>query len=223
MDHKEMERISENVWVQTYSNPLIEKIVLDLEGHCTIWFRDGRIVKHCLNCEAVYQGQFGIPVSLDGRLLFLSSWETGLTAYDTVSGELLWRYKRSRICKVFPYEEFVLAHRYGMGLVKLEITTGTVLQEIKSGTVERCFYLDGKHLLLDRWRGKLTVLDGETMKAVKTYSEKAYNPDDCYSLVITSAYLQEGALVVEGFENYANRNMSLSNQHIFCRIIDPAF
>ncbi len=218
-----MQQSCDREWIYNYSNPIIEKIHLHSDGYCTIYFRNETVVRHFVNCEAVYQTQFGLPISLDGKLLFISSWEHGLTAFDTLSGELRWQYEKSRIKSVFPYSNFVVACRYGIGLIKIDIGTGTVLQEIKSGTLEHCYYLDRKHLLLDRWRGKLSVLDGEAMGMVKTYSKKIYNPNDCWSLVITNVYLQHREIIIEGFENYANRDFQDSNQRTFRRVLDSSF
>lgn len=215
-----MQQSCDREWVYHYTNPIIKEIHLHADGYCTIYFRNETVVRHFVNCEAVYQAQFGLPISLDGKYLFISSWEHGLTAFDTLSGELRWQHKKSKIKSVFPYSNFVVACQYGIGLIKIDIDTGAVLQEIKSGTLEKCYDLDSKHLLLDRWRGKLSVIDGEAMEIVKTYPEKIYNPNDCWSLVITNAYLENGEIIIEGFENYANHNLQESNQRTFCRVID---
>ena len=66
-------------FLQQYQNPLIDCIQYLKNGYCDIYFTDGRKVRHFINCETVYNRQFGIPLSSDGKFVYVSSWEKGLT------------------------------------------------------------------------------------------------------------------------------------------------
>lgn len=218
-----MEKRNDAGFLQHYQNPLIDRIQFKFDGSCTICFKDGSTADHFVDCEVVYNEQFGIPISQDGKLLFVSSWEKGLTAYDTIGGKKLWHFKSTRIMDVFSYPNFLIALRYNKALLKIDPTSGALLQELKSGSLEDMHRLDDRHFFVDRLRGKYCVMDAMTMGIVKTYSPRVVNPSNCLSHVIRDAYLRDGRLYIEGFEDYPNRNHAVSCQQDFEREIDSDF
>lgn len=217
-----MEKRNDAGFLQHYQNPLIDRIQFKFDGRCTIYFKDGNTADHFVDCEVVYNEQFGIPISQDGKLLFVSSWEKGLTAYNTIASEKMWHFRSTRIMDVFSYTDFLVALRYGKALLKIDLTSGALLQELKSGTLEDIHRLDDKYFFADRLRGKYCVMDAMTMEIVKTYSPKVVNPWNCLSHVIRNAFLRDGRLYIEGFEDYPNRT-AVSCQRSFEREIDPDF
>ena len=216
-----MERNTQG-FLQHFDTPLVEKIQYNFDGSCTVYFKDGSRKDHMIGCE-VFNRQYGIPVSLDGKMLFLGSWEKGLTAYDTVTGEKKWRYRPARIRFIFVYSDFLVVCRGNASLLKIDLHTGEVLWEQKSGTLEHIYRLDDRYIYAETLRGKHCVLDVTTMEVVKKYPPKTVNPSNCLSHVIREAYLQEGRLYIEGFEDYPNRNYRDSCQSNFYREIDPDF
>lgn len=218
-----MEQRNKDGFLQHYQNPLIDWIQFKFDGTCSIYFKDGSTADHFVDCEAAYHEQFGIPVSPDGKLLFVSSWEKGLTAFHTITGEKVWHFRSTKIGTVFAYPNFLIARRYGKALLKLDLRSGIVLQELKSGTLERIYRLDDNYLFVDRLRGKYCVLDAAAMEILKTYSPKTVNPSNCLSLCIREARLQDGQLHIRGFEEYPNRNRAVSQYTAFYRTIDPDF
>ncbi len=218
-----MEKRNDAGFLQHYQNPLIERIQFKFDGSCTIYFKDGNTVDHFVGCEVVYNEQFGIPISQDGKLLFVSSWEKGLTAYDTIEGKKLWHFRSTRIANVFTYPHFLIAFRYNRALLKIDMSSGALLQELKSGSLEHARRLDDRYFFADRFRGKHCVMDAMTMGIVKTYSPRVVNPSNCLSHVIRDAFLRDGRLYIEGFEDYPNRNAAVSCQQDFIREIDPDF
>lgn len=218
-----MEKRNAEGFLQHFDNPFVDRIQYKFDGSCTIFFKDGSTKDHFVGCDVVYNEQYGIPVSLDGRMLFVGSWEKGLTAYDTVTGERKWRYRPARIRSIFVYSDFLVVCRCGAALLKLDSHTGELIWEKKSGTMEEIHRLDDRYFFVDCLRGKYCVMDAMTMEIVKVYSPKTVNPSDCLSHVIREACLREGRLYIEGFEDYPNRNYRDSCQSNFYREIDPDF
>ena len=210
-------------FLQHYDNPLMDKIQYKSDGSCTVYFKDGSIKDHFIDCETVFNHQYGIPASKDGKLLFVGSWEKGLTAYDTVTGEKKWKYRPGSNRNIFVYSDFLVMCRGNRALVKLDLLTGEVLWEQKSGTLEHIYRLDDRYIYAETLRGKHCVLDVTTMEVVKKYPPKTVNPSNCLSHVIREACLQDGRLFIEGFENYPNRNYRDSCQSNVYREIDPDF
>lgn len=218
-----MEKRNELGFLQHYQNPLIDSIQYLYDGNCCIYFKDGTTKTHFVNCEVVYNEQFGIPLSLDGTKLYVSSWERGLTAYNTITGEEIWRYKRTRIGNVFCYDNFLVAHRYGMALLQFDLNSGELTNEIKSTTLEHIFALDQKYLFVNWWKRKNCIVDAKTLQMVKSYSEKEVNPFDCLGHSIREAHIVDGKLFIEGFESCRNRDMNDQETKTFYRMIDADF
>lgn len=218
-----MKQRNENGFLQHYQNSLIDSIQFKFDGMCTIYFKDGGSADHFVGCNVVYNEQFGIPISPDGKLLFVNSWEKGLTAFRTTTGEKIWHFKATRIGTVFSFSDFLIAHKCDEALLKIDLFSGTLRQALKSGTLSGIYLLDNRYFFADRLRGKYCVIDAMTMANTKTYSLKSVNPSNCLSHTIRKAYLQDGRLYIEGFEDYPNRNYAVSCPNTFCREIDPDF
>ena len=169
--------------------------------------------------DAVYLSQFGAPISDDGRLLFISDWEHGLSVFDTYTGEQCWHYKATRIGKVLVFPSFVLAEKLNERLIQFNIRTGEVMNQIKSGTIEELFYLTEKEVLVCSVRGKVSVIDAATLRIIKCYSNKETNPSDCLSQVIRDARLVDGEIVLYGFESCAHRNFNDRTKVDFQRVL----
>ena len=131
------------------TSPIISKVTCPyVGGLCSVHFRDGNV--YTLNTVADgYNSQFGIPVSLDGKVLFVSSWETGLHAYSITTGEEIWHFKSTRIKAIYVAETYVVAIRYGESILKLNIADGTKIGELRSGTIECSFGLEFPYILID--------------------------------------------------------------------------
>lgn len=210
-------------FVQIFHSPIIDRIRFMHNGICKIYYQDGRFLDFYTGCEAVYNSQWGTALSLDGEKLFVSSWENGLVAFCTRTGKKLWQYKRSRITSVFPYSGYLIACRYGKALLKLSLDSGEIIKELKSSTIQQMFEVDKNHLFVDCIRGRHCILTVAGLECVKNYQTSVVNPMNCLSHCIQRAYLKDGQLFIEGFEDYPNSNYATSQQAAFCRMIDPEF
>ena len=175
-------------------NGIIDKIVslycdnADEENIC-IMYANGR--KHYIGIPIdSYNSQYGLPVSNDSSLLYVSSWEKGLMAYDIESGALVWRFKASRICDIAVYDGFIVVKKDSHAIIKLNEKTGEFISEIKSGTILRFNYLNDKFALVDSIRGKISLVDVHTMQIVRKYP---------HNFAAVNAYLRGNELHVTGF------------------------
>ena len=199
--------INSEGFMQTYENPLIQAIQYYYNGKCKIYFRDGTIREHFLNHDAVYSSQYGIPLSNDGNLLFVSKWETGITAFDTCSGCVRWNYKSTRIRRVHAYDTYLVADKMDTELLQLRLDTGSVIRRIKSSTIDSFFPLYQEKILVCYIKGKFALVDTREMTIVESFSKKDVNPHNCLSVVITNARLENGKIIVTGFESVKNDNI----------------
>ena len=214
-------------FVEFIENGVIEKVVCMYDGTCTVFFYGKSPKAFNVGCSS-YNSQYGIPVSEDGRKLFVGSWEKGLFVYEISSGEILWKLKGSKVTSIIVQRTYVIAKKYGSSIVKLDIDNGAVLAEIKSGTIERQFYLGNHNILVDSIKGRLCVLNFENMSIVKDYgskfNSKIINPTNSLSVLIQDATLQGNALTLHGVEQEQSSNtLKLSSQKHFSRVIDSAF
>ncbi len=208
---------------QNYTNLRISRI--DLYFDCTykVSYTDGSSKTLRIPCDPVYLSQYGLPISEDGELLFVSSWEDGLSAWRIADGTIAWRYLCTRMTRVFVFPWFVIGVRCGKAVLKFDLATGQVLEEITSTTIERAFYLRNDCLLVDTIKGKVSVLAVQPLCVIKCYQRQVVNPNDCLSLVIQNASLRDNRLWITGFEEYPNKNICDENNYLFERILDPAF
>ncbi len=217
----------ENGFLEVVNNNIVEKIICDYDGYCTIYFFNKPLRKINVGCS-VFNRQYGIPISEDGNKLFVGSWEKGLYAYDITSGKVLWRFKPGKIRNIFVQSKYLIALRAYTSIIKIDINTGELLAEIKSGTIEHIFNIGLPYVFADTIAGKHCVVDTEKMIIFKKYSSKITNPADCLSLMIQNVELQGGKLIISGIEEYPQKTLLEKHMHIlggksFRRKIDPNF
>ncbi|MDW7658152.1 MAG: hypothetical protein SCM11_13370 [Bacillota bacterium] len=216
-------------FVETVENGIVEKLLCeygeDNNSSCTIYFCD-QTQKH-LNIKcSVYNSQYGIPVTNDGSMLFVGSWEDGLFAYDITSGRVLWRFRPGKIRNIFVHQDYLIAARAYTSVIKVDINSGKLLAEIKSGTLEHIFNLGFQYLFADTMSGKHCIIDVDKMLIVKKYDSKIVNPLSCLSLMIYDAVLQNNEIVISGFEEYPQKTFNskiFAKGDYFSRVIDSEF
>jgi len=239
----------EGGFTQYFDNEVIEKIVClgdciqevdkyKFVGTCSIYFHHRPPKELCsMNFNVVYNSQYGMPISEDGSKLFVGHWEKtldgdkrGLEAYDIESGFLLWRLNEGKIREVFVYSNYLVALQANGAVFKVDIDSGKILAQIKSGTIEQQFDLGSSYILVEAVRGKLSVIDTEKMAVVKVYGPNVVNPSNYLSVLIQNVILQDDILTVSGLEGYSNdddfnifQECPISQEKPFSRVIDSSF
>lgn len=209
-------------FIEYLDHPHVEKVICTYDGQCTVCYHSTPPKTLHIE-EALYNCESGIPISDDGKLLFECSWENGLTAYDIETNEVAWRFKRTRIKDAIAYPSYVITARYGKAVLKFHDKTGEMIGEINSGTIETIWELRSPYILVKIIRGKLSVVNTETMTVVKAYKENTINPNHCLSLLIQGCQLKDNALWIYGIERYANYDDTAENPTPYARVIDDDF
>ena len=219
----------EGGFVEIINNGIVEKIVCEYgdgqNGSCTVFFcnKSSKIIN--TKCSS-YNLQYSIPLSFDSKKIFVGSWESGLYAYDIYTGDLVWRYRRGKIQDIFVREKYIIASRAHTAIVKIDVDTGEVLAEIKSGSLEKIFCLDDTCIFADTVSGKYCVVDTDRMIIAKKYPLSVVNPNKCLSLLIQSTVLKDNRITISGVEDYPQRMydfQKVSGGQQFSRIIDDKF
>lgn len=206
---------------ETFSSQQIQKVVCTYDGKCRIYYYTGKMQEILLECSSFNQ-QYGFPISETHSLLFASSWENGLSAYDISSGLLRWTIPIKKASAVIVMDEYLMLLKNGSALLKIDIASGSIIAEIKSKTIEHIYELRLPYVLLDRFCGRLSILNSANMEIVKTYTEKQINPRNCLSFVIQNVQLENESLVICGFEDYPNRDFTSAKRQVFCRTLGNA-
>ena len=205
-------------------NDIVEKVACTVDGKSTVYYYNKLPTVLNVGCSS-YNCQYGTPVSDDGCKLFVGQWEKrhGLKAYDIKSSSLLWRLPEGKIREIFVYPDYLIVNKTLAAILKLDISSGGILGEIRSGTVENIYNLGSPYVFVDTISGKCAVIDTENFQVVKKYSPKITNPSECLSILIGQVELKDSQLVITGVEKYPygdNRNL---DSIPYSRIIDKNF
>lgn len=84
-------------FAQIPDNPLISRIVIkycDLfRSDCDVFCKNKEVYHLKIMCS-VFNSQYGLATSSDGKMLISGTWERGISAYNIQSGLLVWRYPK---------------------------------------------------------------------------------------------------------------------------------
>lgn len=205
-----------NGFTEILEHSVINHIEFDFNGTCKVFYSDGT-VKNVIIRANVYHLQYGIPASEDGTILFLGNWDDGIWAIDINTNMLRWHIRQKKVRKIFAYDQYITALKQGSSIYKIDIKTGEILAEIRSSTIEKYFKLDNQRVLVDRIKGKLSIVNTQKMIVEKTFSREEVNPNSCLSLIIQKAFYMDGDLYISGFEKFAQGNHQNSEQNEFIR------
>lgn len=201
---------------ETFQSNKVKKIVCTYSGECKVYYYNGIISEFSVECSS-FNRQYGFPISETFNLLFTSSWENGLAAYDMSSGICRWTCPVKKATALVVEKTYLILLISGSALLKIDILSGCIITEIKSKSLEHIYELQSPYILLDRFRGRLSVVNSATMQLVHSFTSKQINPRDCLCVVIQEAYMEKDTLWVCGFEDYANQDFANSNRKSFCR------
>ena len=210
---------------ESIKSGVVDRIFCRYDGNCRIYYNDKSYKQLKIMCS-FYNSQYGIPISKDGTTLFVGSWENGLTAYDVISGGVLWKYKPGRVRNILVFSDFLIISRANTAVEKIDVKTGELLASIRSGTLERVFDLGFPFIFADTISGKHCIIDILQMEIIKKYSSKTVNPNRCLSIIITDVVLKNNSITISGTEQYPNKHFDakvLDGTEAFSRVIDNSF
>ena len=210
---------------EQYPSGAVEAAFFYYEASATVCFRDGRETKLPLNPSS-YQAQFGIPFSMDGKLMFFYTWEKGVEAISLETGKTVWELRAKHAGRIAVYESYLIVIQQALAILKVEIETGQILARIGCDVHHR-FDLVGPYQLIDSIRGKVSVLDTRDMSVRKSYPKERVNPHRFPTCIIREIELKGETLSVSGFENDPPRRYTEPQKwhdpQYFTRVIDEQF
>lgn len=225
-----MEYVINEYCYQRYENPLIQEIRLlyhtDENGKgslCKVIFRDGTSDTYRVNTSAAYLQQYSVPISEDGTIMYVSDWNKGLTAYDTRSGNEIWRIKRPHIRMTHLFSDYGVTLQTGKSLIQFDCQTGAVRKTLggeKAGkAIKGMYFLKDEMVLVYWYLGSACIIDCRSMTVKERIDPAVLNPHDCYSLAILNAYVKGNKVIVSGWEQGSMKEPRYKPQHDYERVI----
>ena len=182
-----------------------------VDADVEVLFRDGREYTWKNNrVSTVYNGQFGISVSPDGRFVFVQTWDRGLFCYDSGTGKQVWRTgRRFGITNMCVNASTVLVHQHDRALQLLDMETGEVIKEKKPARAWGFYCLDSGHLICHTCARQWEIIRASDLETVQIIPAKQF-PDD--SWCIRNVYLENGKVKYEAFRNVWENGTMLPNE-----------
>lgn len=164
-------------------------------------YRDGQVFEWTVDeLNNAYNGQFGLSVSLDGRFVFVQSWEKGLLCHDARTGERVWRSKRRfGITNIYVNPATVLCHQRERALQLLDLENGEVVKEKKPARDWGFSYLREGYILCHTSARSWEIIRTEDLETVETFSDKLFGSSEwCINSI---RLIADDKLVWQGFQN----------------------
>ena len=189
-------------WSLFKSGKYVPELYKNAPTTVVIEYRDGRVFEWLEKNDLsnAYNGQFGLSVSLDGRFVFVQSWEKGLFCYNAQTGDLAWRSKRRfGITNIYVNEKTVLCHQYDKALQLLDIETGEVIKEKTPARDWGFTYLKEGYIICHTSARKWEIIRTEDLETVEEIPDKLFGKGEwCINSIRLT---EENKLVWRGFQN----------------------
>lgn len=189
-------------WSLFKSGKYVPELYKDGPATVIIEYRDGRVFEWLEKngLSNAYNGQFGLSVSLDGRFVFVQSWEKGLFCYNAQTGDLVWRTKRRfGITNIYVNEKTALCHQRDKALQLLNIETGEVIKEKTPARDWGFTYLKEGYIICHTSARKWEIIRTEDLETVEEIPDKLFGKGEwCINSIRLN---DEGKLVWRGFQN----------------------
>lgn len=166
-----------------------------------VLFEDGSISAWKSKWISSYNYQFGVAVSIDGKYVFVQTWDNGLFCLDAHTGEKVWRTKSKRgVTDIFVNESTLLIHQHERALQLIDIHTGEILKEKRPATAWGFTAIDHKHIICHVTARRWEIIDAETLETKKVFSHHDFtggHEDYCVNYIKMDGH----ELIVRGFKN----------------------
>ena len=203
-------------FAQIPDNPLISRIVIkycDLfRSDCDVFCKNMEVYHLKIMCS-VFNSQYGLATSSDGKMLISGTWERGIFAYNIQSGLLVWRYPKGKSRTIIVSDnELIIARAYS-SVFKLDIDSGNKKEsEIKTGSLENIYPLNNELFFLNSFRGQCCVVSNKDLRIVHVFGKSETNPNHCLSFIINEVKLnRSNTITIKGYEDYPNSSFDPSS------------
>lgn len=214
-----IERISNKLPIH-FDHPVIKTLEYDAEGMLTVFGQDGNIVNAFKTpAEVAFNRQYGTPISLDGKYVFIGVWYKGLYCYSIFDSKLVWRQGPGKVRKILVFETELIIEMCDRGIYRRDIAAGAISQVIPMPSIDVFYRTRENELLAGPKYNKCFLYELPTLIARSYFDIRELNVRNCLSFVINGASYIGDDSVIRGFENYADGDHKKNDQVEFERFI----
>ena len=168
---------------------------------------------------SVYNSQFGISVTKDGKRFFTQSWRDGLFCYSLETGELLWRFKRKHAWKIILNDEKLVCFFKEWGAAAISVSDGMLINRYPLSTdLGVCHIVDETHMMLGPKRDTFSIIDLDLNEQYRI-PFSVLNPGNFFSFLIQKAEMKDGCLTISGCERAFDHKREDDEKSLFVRSI----
>ena len=152
----------------------------------------------------VYNAQYGIAISYDGKYIYTSQWEGGVYCFDTENFKLIWRISMGSVEEIFTVKDgnFIYCHNDKKGLVVLDAKTGEQVNALSGSSMD--FYrLDEKYFLAGPKRNSMSIYCFNGLSEQRKIKCSELISDDRTDWIFRNAWLEKNVLCLDAFTSNA--------------------
>ena len=201
-----------------FDNTRIKTLEYDSEGRVCVYGRHDKLISTFKTCATVaFNGQYGTPISEDGRFIFIGNWDRGLFCYSTDSGETVWQQGPGKVRRILVIDNELIVEMADRGIYKRKTADGSLSFQLKMGSISTFTRINKDTLFTGPKRNVYFTYNIPSMEPNGEVHEREINVNDCLSFVIQDVFYRNTKLMAQGFENYEKRNYSNNNRQDFLR------
>lgn len=189
-------------------------------GRCRVFDNHGDVVNEFdTDWKPAYNRQYDTPVSVEHNLLFVPSWEKGVSAYDLRDGSMAWRKGPGKVRQMVVSGGLLVSGIFGRGIIVRDMVSGNPEHEMKMTSVEDVFYLGDGLALIGPRRSSFYVVSLPELNIVQEVDRRILNPDRCLSHILNNVWVNDRSLVISGWEEFPDMDHTVSGRRDFRRCI----
>lgn len=190
-----------------FQHPLVQTLQYEPEGHLTVINPQGQTVSRFKTVASVaYNAQYDTPISKDGQLVFIGTWERGLFCYSIQEQKLVWKAGPGRVRGILVNGHTLLVEMSGRGVYRRDLYSGKLIEIIKLPSIDTFKQLNANQLFAGPLKGAYWLFDIPSMQPMKQVKTRDLNVNNCLSYVIQDVYCRNQIPLVKGFEQYRGGN-----------------
>lgn len=196
-----------------FNNHTIKKLKYENDGNLSVISHDDKVVSSFKTVAQIgYSGQFGTPISEDGKYVFIGTWERGLFCYSLSDGELKWKQGPGKVRLVIPYKNLLVIEMANRGVYVRNADTGELVKVIKMSGIEVFSQISDKEVFVGPKFNKYYIYSLDTLEPLHEIPATDLNINRCLSFVIREVFYKNDELYIEGFEQYKNMTYDQSEE-----------
>lgn len=199
----------------------IQEVRFDNDGFCQIISKTNKVLSEFQTvCSPPYNHQYGVPISNDGKFIFIGNWEKGLFCYSVYNGNLVWKQKPGKVRNIITTSDMLLVEVCDKGIQKRAVDTGDLISEIKMKNIQFLHAISENEIFTGYIKNKYFIYEIPSLYEKYSISEAVLNPNKCFSFNILKSIKENGNLLIAGWEQYPNMNYQINGITNFERTIE---